>query len=146
MIVCQAGALVRQSLIKLGRRERTNIRYRSDGRSWQKLSERSRFLARLLVDENLGSDLEAAGECGKNKDHAFHKRRSLSQAITLIESRKPAHQLESNHLLTYLLNSENNWKRKSASFRLGIAGSPGAGMSPFVKIRPKLSTLLTPQS
>jgi hypothetical protein len=88
----------------------------SDG-SWESLSKKCQELAKLLIDdEDVGSD---------NRIRSFQRRRGLSQAITLIESQKPSHQIESINLLTYLLH--NNHKKKSASFRLGIAGAPGAG-------------------
>ena len=80
--------------------------------AWEKLSKRTKDIATLLED---------------SKGDVLHQRRALSQAITLIESIKPSHQVESNHLLTYLLNHGNNHNRKANSFRLGIAGPPGAG-------------------
>lgn len=89
--------------------------------AWENLSKRTQELAKLLVVEDAHEDFHQ-GHC-----HTFHQRRALSQAITLIESQKPEHQIEGNHLLSYLLSTENNRKRKSNSFRLGIAGPPGAG-------------------
>jgi hypothetical protein len=90
---------------------------------WEQMDEKSRALAEQLVgDDLIGSD--EPEEVIKN--HNFCRRRSLSQAITMIESRKPYHVDQANLLLTYLLAHENH-KRKGTSFRLGIAGSPGAG-------------------
>ena len=51
----------------------------------------------------------------------------------MIESRKPEHQQQSNLLLSYLLGHDKNHMRKESSFRLGIAGPPGAGKSTFVE-------------
>lgn len=90
---------------------------------WNEMNEKSQSLALQLVgDDLIGSDrpLEEV------KKHNFARRRSLSQAITMIESRSPTHVKQANLLLTYLLAHENH-KRKGTSFRLGIAGSPGAG-------------------
>ena len=87
------------------------------------MDEKSRALAEQLVgDDLIGSDQPE----DVIKNHNFCRRRSLSQAITMIESRKPHHVEQANLLLTYLLAHENQ-KRKGTSFRLGIAGSPGAG-------------------
>ena len=84
-------------------------------------------------------------------------RRALSRAITLVESRKPEHNKQAELLIDYVLekrraaaaasvkndkennnnnNDDNikaNQKRMLDTFRLGIAGPPGAGKSTFIE-------------
>lgn len=75
-------------------------------------------------------------------------RRALSRAITLVESRKPEHNKQAEMLIDYVLEkrraaatkeSDNNdisniSKNKMLNtFRLGIAGPPGAGKSTFIE-------------
>ncbi|NTV98741.1 MAG: methylmalonyl Co-A mutase-associated GTPase MeaB [Chlorobiaceae bacterium] len=54
-------------------------------------------------------------------------RHMLSRAITLIESQKPEHQQKAHEILDRCL------KQKTASIRIGITGSPGAGKSTFIE-------------
>jgi len=54
-------------------------------------------------------------------------RRALARAITLIESTRPDHRLQSNDLLEELLPYAGN------SIRIGISGIPGAGKSTFIE-------------
>ncbi|CAB9501229.1 aciduria type A homolog, mitochondrial [Seminavis robusta] len=105
---------------------------------WSKMDAKSRRLAKLLLDSDDPHDMaseDAPDEATRRlrENHIFNRRRGLSQAITLIESSHADHQKQSNLLLTYLLGHENNHNRKDRSFRLGIAGSPGAGKSTFVE-------------
>ena len=133
----------------------TNEAEEYNSTTWNEMNEKSRSLATLLLGyDDLWMDKKSAWKKTKKSneksaiisnydnqqnnsssraDHVFNRRRSLSQAITMIESRKPEHQRQSNLLLTYLLGQENNHVRKLRSFRLGIAGPPGAGKSTFVE-------------
>ena len=61
-------------------------------------------------------------------------RKSLAQAITLVESEKKEHQLKAQELLTDIFTNEIK------SLRIGITGIPGAGKSTFIE---KLGTNLT---
>jgi GTPase len=54
-------------------------------------------------------------------------RRALARAITLIESRRPDHQEQAEHLLVQLL------PRTGQAIRLGISGTPGAGKSTLIE-------------
>lgn len=58
----------------------------------------------------------------------------IGRAITLIESRNPAHQLQAQELLHQLLPHAGN------SQRVGISGVPGVGKSTFIEA---LGTMLT---
>lgn len=53
-------------------------------------------------------------------------RSSIAQAITLVESRLPAHRLQARELLTELTSVPSD------SVRVGISGVPGAGKSTFI--------------
>lgn len=53
-------------------------------------------------------------------------RSSIAQAITLVESRLPAHRLQARELLGELTSVPTN------SVRVGISGVPGAGKSTFI--------------
>lgn len=55
------------------------------------------------------------------------KRKALSQAITLVESALPEHQLVAQALIRMCL------PHAGKSFRLGITGVPGAGKSTFIE-------------
>ncbi len=71
----------------------------------------------------------------------FNQRRALSKAITLVESKSCSHIKQGDLLLNYLIetnssnnvvvgddnNTEKNERAVHKSFRIGIAGSPGAG-------------------
>jgi hypothetical protein len=100
-----------------------------DDPTWQGMNSKCRSLASLLLDDDfLRTDqTDELDSARLRQSHNFGRRRGLSQAITMIESRKPEHQRQSNLLLTYLLSHDDNHKRKDSSFRLGIAGPPGAG-------------------
>jgi len=52
---------------------------------------------------------------------------TLSQAFTIIESRKPEHQILANEILSNCLSESGN------SIRIGITGVPGAGKSTFIE-------------
>lgn len=51
----------------------------------------------------------------------------LSQAITIVESNKPRHQVIANQILEKCISESGN------SFRIGITGVPGAGKSTFIE-------------
>ncbi|BDW11067.1 ATPase/protein kinase [Polynucleobacter sp. SHI8] len=54
-------------------------------------------------------------------------RRSLAKIITLIESTKASHRVESDHILNELIASSGK------SFRIGISGVPGVGKSTLIE-------------
>ncbi|KAI2507933.1 ArgK protein [Fragilaria crotonensis] len=68
---------------------------------------------------------------GFASDSPQQQRFALSKAITLIESKLPRHQQEANLLLHDLLHPLN--KSPPTTFRLGIAGPPGAGKSTMIE-------------
>lgn len=55
------------------------------------------------------------------------QRRAMAKAITLLESTRPDHRLQADHLLSHLL------PHTGRSFRLGISGVPGVGKSTFIE-------------
>jgi LAO/AO transport system kinase len=55
------------------------------------------------------------------------QRRAIAKAITLLESTRPDHRAQGDHLLTELL------PHTGKSFRLGISGVPGVGKSTFIE-------------
>jgi LAO/AO transport system kinase len=54
-------------------------------------------------------------------------RGALARAITLIESRRPEHRRDAEHLLEALLPSTGN------AIRIGVSGVPGVGKSSFIE-------------
>ena len=80
-------------------------------------------------------------------DGRMRRRIALSKAITLIESRAETHMRQADMLLNYLLrhsdaDDDDNDKPSTipdmvrnnlSSFRVGIAGPPGAGKSSFIE-------------
>jgi LAO/AO transport system kinase len=72
---------------------------------------------------------------GFESESPQQQRLALSKAITLVESKLPRHQEQANLLLHHLLLLPNEAQdRPSRSFRLGIAGPPGAGKSTLIEI------------
>jgi LAO/AO transport system kinase len=68
--------------------------------------------------------------------HVYKKRLALSKAITLVESKLPRHQEQANLLLHHLMlqrDGDDNKHAHTSSFRLGIAGPPGAGKSTLIE-------------
>ena len=140
---CRKRALVNPKYFRLLSNKTISDHFHdnSDDPAWNEMNEKSRSLAKLLLGQDHAASVGIGQQEGVDKQeedqqlrkrrasHVFNRRRGLSQAITMIESQNPAHQRQSNLLLTYLLGHENNHKRKSKSFRLGIAGPPGAGPS-----------------
>lgn len=66
-------------------------------------------------------------------DNPWQHRRALSKAITLAESRNPIKQEQAALLLTSMLHQPKALERRRKSFRVGIAGAPGAGKSTFIE-------------
>jgi LAO/AO transport system kinase len=66
-------------------------------------------------------------------------RRSLSRAITLVESHKKEHSKQAELLIDYVLSRRRGQAMRKkdqdllSTFRLGIAGPPGAGKSTFIE-------------
>lgn len=64
----------------------------------------------------------------KLKDQLIQgERRAIAQAMTLVESLNPKHQVEAQTLLSELLPHSGN------AFRIGISGAPGVGKSTFIE-------------
>lgn len=85
-------------------------------------SEMTEFTQHLLDELTLKEE---------NSLTRFRKRLALARAITLVESKNASHRQQADLLLTSLLaNSCNN---NSSTFRLGIAGPPGAGKSTWIE-------------
>ena len=59
----------------------------------------------------------------------WQHRSALAQAITLVESRSHDKEVQASALLTFLLQKS----QPQNSFRIGFAGSPGAGKSSFIE-------------
>ena len=68
-----------------------------------------------------------------SEEVTLRKRMALARAITLIESKAAAKRQQADVLLTNLLANEDAINKTSSSFRLGIAGPPGAGKSTFIE-------------
>ncbi|CAH8533154.1 unnamed protein product [Dicrocoelium dendriticum] len=62
-------------------------------------------------------------------------RRTLSRAITLLESSHPAHRNEGHYVLSQAMNflAEREARSGALSLRIGISGPPGAGKSTFIE-------------
>jgi LAO/AO transport system kinase len=63
----------------------------------------------------------------------FRKRMALARAITLVESKNATHRQQADLLLTSLLGKAGNNHSSASTFRLGIAGPPGAGKSTWIE-------------
>lgn len=94
-----------------------------------KMTETTRRLAHDMLLE------DSSDENNKDENSAllWKRRRALAQAITLVESRHPVQQEQAALLLTTVLQSSVASKRQKESFRIGIAGAPGAGKSTFIE-------------
>lgn len=55
------------------------------------------------------------------------ERRAIAQAMTLVESGNPEHQVDAQELLSEIL------PHAGSSFRIGISGAPGVGKSTFIE-------------
>ena len=73
----------------------------------------------------------------KNPTQNQRRRRvALSRAITLVESQSPPHRKQAHLLLSYLhlvLQEQSKKVDLCNTFRIGIAGPPGAGKSSFIE-------------
>ena len=109
----------------------SHTNYTNIAAPWDRLTESSRQLADqiLRVDDHDNND---------SNDPTLSapwwvRRRALSRAITLAESRAWHQQEQAGYLLTHLLQHPVARTRRHNSFRLGIAGAPGAGKSTFIE-------------
>lgn len=89
------------------------------------------FAARNLSSLNITDRTQALAE-----GLIHHKRASLAQSITLIESKRLDHQREAEWLLEHVLRNrvDNGWREGLPTLRIGVAGPPGAGMMNNVTI------------
>ena len=60
-------------------------------------------------------------------------RRALGQAITLLESNRPADRALADALIDELSGAAPPAQRPASSFRLGVSGTPGVGKSTFIE-------------
>lgn len=86
----------------------------------------TRQLARVLSTPDRHADPQEEGRLRNQRRFA------LARAITLVESSAPAQRRQGDLLLTNLLASAEK-NIESSSFRVGIAGPPGAGKSTFIE-------------
>ena len=94
---------------------------------------------KILVSDAAGSKVSPTSE------NILQRRLALSRAITLIESKSPKHVEQANLLLNRVtkkyrtatstgnIEKGNNVETSRSSFRVGIAGAPGAGKSSFIE-------------
>jgi LAO/AO transport system kinase len=82
------------------------------------MTERTRRLAEELLSESSSEE---------------RRRSALARAITLVESRAPTHRAQADLLLNHALSHKVSSSNTTTSFRLGIAGPPGAGKSTFIE-------------
>jgi LAO/AO transport system kinase len=94
---------------------------------------------KILVSDAAGSKVSPTSE------NILQRRLALSRAITLIESKSPKHVEQANLLLNRVtkkyktatntgnVEETNNEGTSRTSFRVGIAGAPGAGKSSFIE-------------
>jgi len=83
---------------------------------------------RRLAEALLSSERDAPNL----PDGRTRRRLALSKAVTLIESRAEAHVQQADLLLNFLLRHSETTNHLP-SFRVGIAGPPGAGKSSFIE-------------
>mmetsp|Transcript_15520 Transcript_15520/g.28190 ORF Transcript_15520/g.28190 Transcript_15520/m.28190 type:complete len:236 (+) Transcript_15520:91-798(+) len=105
----------------LGRRTRVcegNSWFCSVGLGKDGMTERTRRLAEELLSESSSEE---------------RRRSALARAITLVESRAPTHRAQADLLLNHALCHKVSSSNPTTSFRLGIAGPPGAGKSTFIE-------------
>jgi LAO/AO transport system kinase len=94
------------------------------------------FTRHLLDELTLNEDDNNNNNGSDNKtDTRFRKRFALARAITLVESKKATHRKQADLLLTSLLGNTNchSNNNSASTFRLGIAGPPGAGKSTWIE-------------
>lgn len=91
----------------------------------ERVTEKMNTETRLLADQLL---IELDYEASPTSSWWQH-RLALAQAITLVESRGKDKEVQASSLLTFLLQKS----QPQNSFRIGFAGSPGAGKSSFIE-------------
>ena len=94
------------------------------------LNTSSTLQSRSLSGEGRMDESTCQLALGFSTDSPQQQRLSLAKAITLIESKLPRHQQQANLLLNHLLRKDST---RTATFRLGIAGPPGAGKSTMIE-------------
>lgn len=94
---------------------------------WDKLTDDTKRLANQMLTSS-GMNQEDIQD-----EPPWKLRLALSKAITLAESRNPSKQNQAALLLTEMLHNDIALERRKQSFRLGIAGAPGAGKSTFIE-------------
>lgn len=92
--------------------------------AWDQLTPANQRLALTLTHEQPPADSHEA------KDY---RRIALSKAITLCESKQVQQHEQAALLLTHLLEQEQCRYALSQSFRVGLAGAPGAGKSTMIE-------------
>lgn len=117
-------------------RTRSNHQRSINYENEHKMTPNTLQLAKALVAPNNNSTVTCPIE------ERLNRRRALSRAITLIESRSVDHIHQGDLLLNYLIEARKSSKKKveekqnrtgeiklkyNSQFRIGIAGSPGAG-------------------
>jgi len=108
--------------------------FASSSTSWDDaLSDESRALANQLLNVNHEKKNSATSSTDDDGRPCWKSRIALSKAITLAESRNPRKQHQAAMLLTHLLRDPVAQERRKRGFRLGVAGSPGAGKSTFIE-------------
>jgi hypothetical protein len=152
IMILTAKATTSMRLLRLQSTSRFSLLFRSSfgtfsssatiqEESWQRMNDRTRQLAQdlslaehdmdhtiatsTLVNPNQGDDDKLM------KSIRFQRRMALARAITLVESKAAAHREQADFLLTYLLNSKSQSHERS--FRVGLAGPPGAGKSTLIE-------------
>jgi LAO/AO transport system kinase len=89
-------------------------------------------LTRHLLDELTLNEDNAKNNRDKSTTR-FRKRMALARAITLVESKHATHRQQADLLLTSLLAQKGSTNNSASTFRLGIAGPPGAGKSTWIE-------------
>ena len=97
------------------------VHYSNIGYYTENMNTETRSLADQLLTE---LDYEASPSSSW-----WQHRLALAQAITLVESRGQDKEVQASALLTFLLQKS----QPQNSFRIGFAGSPGAGKSSFIE-------------
>lgn len=114
---------------------------------WEQMNQYTQRLAMDLMDvpspmdtTNWNNQTNTTTEGVSGVDPVWKRRRAISKAITLIESTLDSEQYQAEMLLTYLLQHQQNQHQPETlldqgrlCFRVGIAGSPGAGKSTFIE-------------
>lgn len=92
-----------------------------------------RRLFQSSVADQLTPRTSALAAALADTDGGWRHRRALAQSITLAESTLAEDQQQAALLLTHLLEQPELQQRRHHSFRLGLAGAPGAGKSTLIE-------------